>query len=267
MPQSANDRFTVDFEYVFMFSKSGKYYFKQLFEESVDPESYTGRKNVFPRQADKSGDPFLVQNIWKNKAKQYPERNKRCVWKDGTLIQIKIQDDKGNIIAGGTYPVELFEGAIRWMNNYENQTVWEIPTQPSPEAHFATFPEALVQPMIEAGCPEQICKACGKAREVIIEKEYLSKSDYSISARDMKALDQKTIVINRFGDGQIIHEKGFTDCGCNAGWVSGIVLDIFAGTGTSCYVAKEMGRRYIGIDLNPQYIKMAEEKNAQEMLL
>lgn len=34
------------------------------------------------------------------------------------------------------------------------RTVWEIPTQPYPEAHFATFPEALVEPCVLAGCQE-----------------------------------------------------------------------------------------------------------------
>ena len=33
------------------------------------------------------------------------------------------------------------------------RSVWTIPTQPFPEAHFATFPEALVEPCILAGCP------------------------------------------------------------------------------------------------------------------
>lgn len=34
------------------------------------------------------------------------------------------------------------------------RSVWEIATQPFPEAHFATFPPALVEPCILAGCPE-----------------------------------------------------------------------------------------------------------------
>ena len=33
------------------------------------------------------------------------------------------------------------------------RTVWEITTQPYPEAHFATYPESLVSPCILAGCP------------------------------------------------------------------------------------------------------------------
>ncbi len=39
-----------------------------------------------------------------------------------------------------------------------------------------------------------------------------------------------------------------------------IVLDPFVGTGTACAVAKSMGRRYVGIDINPAYIKIAQER-------
>ncbi|MCU0916070.1 MAG: site-specific DNA-methyltransferase [Planctomycetes bacterium] len=36
-----------------------------------------------------------------------------------------------------------------------------------------------------------------------------------------------------------------------------LVLDPFAGSGTTCRIAKEMGRRFIGIELNPDYAEMA----------
>jgi modification methylase len=39
-----------------------------------------------------------------------------------------------------------------------------------------------------------------------------------------------------------------------------IVLDPFVGTGTTCAVAKTIGRRYTGIDINPAYIKFAQER-------
>jgi modification methylase len=39
-----------------------------------------------------------------------------------------------------------------------------------------------------------------------------------------------------------------------------IVLDPFVGTGTTCAVAKSMGRRFIGIDINERYVKMAQER-------
>ncbi len=40
----------------------------------------------------------------------------------------------------------------------------------------------------------------------------------------------------------------------------GIVLDPFVGSGTTCVVAKKLGRKYIGIDLNPEYIEYAEKR-------
>jgi len=53
-------------------------------------------------------------------------------------------------------------------------TYGKISTQPCPKEfrgiHFAIFPEKLVEPMILAGCPAQICKKCGKTRERIIER-------------------------------------------------------------------------------------------------
>ena len=45
--------------------------------------------------------------------------------------------------------------------------------------------------------------------------------------------------------------------GCPEG---GIVLDCFAGTGTTCKVAYEKGRRYVGIELNADYVEMAEKR-------
>jgi DNA modification methylase len=51
------------------------------------------------------------------------------------------------------------------------RTVWEIPTQPFPEAHFATFPGALVEPCIKAGTSERgCCPKCGSPWVRMVEK-------------------------------------------------------------------------------------------------
>ena len=42
------------------------------------------------------------------------------------------------------------------------RSVWTIATQPYPGAHFATFPEALVEPCVKAGTSERgVCPECG----------------------------------------------------------------------------------------------------------
>ena len=55
-------------------------------------------------------------------------------------------------------------------------------------------------------------------------------------------------------------ETGLTDCGCNAGFNSGIVLDCFMGSGTTALVAMQNARNFVGIELNQDYIKMAMER-------
>lgn len=126
LPESVRDRFTIDYEYLFFFAKSPRYYFQQQFEPSSQPITVHDR----PRQ-----------------------RNKRCVWR--------------------------------------------IPTKGFAGNHFATYPEALLETPIMASCP-----------------------------------------------------------------VGGVVLDPFFGSGTTAVVAERLGRRWLGIELNPDYVQMAIQRLA-----
>ena len=45
-----------------------------------------------------------------------------------------------------------------------------------------------------------------------------------------------------------------------------IVLDPFMGSGTTAYVAQELSRKWIGIELNPEYVKIINGKTAQRQL-
>jgi len=140
--------------------------------------------------------------------------------------------------------------------------LWTIPTQPFPEAHFATFPEKLIEPMIKAGCPAEICKKCGKARERITKKEWDNpvKANRTGLKKDWHKVGASRMNEGEFPTGVKYYTIGWTDCGCNAGWKPGIVLDPFMGAGTTAVVAKKLGRDYIGIELNPDYVKMAERR-------
>lgn len=80
------------------------------------------------------------------------------------------------------------------------RTVWSVNTKPFPDAHFAVFPETLVERMIKSGCPE-----------------------------------------------------------------NGVVLDPFMGAGTTAVVARKLNRSYIGYELNPEYVKMANDRLYKEL--
>lgn len=73
--------------------------------------------------------------------------------------------------------------------------VWNVNTKPCKEAHFATYPDTLIEPCILAGCPE-----------------------------------------------------------------GGVVLDPFMGAGTTGMVAKRYNRNYVGIELNTEYIDIANKR-------
>ena len=131
--------------------------------------------------------------------------------------------------------------------------VWIIPTHPFPDAHFATFPEKLVEPMIKAGCPQWICKKCGFIRERIVKRELMNRNENKVPST------VSIVKVSRAGD-SIHYTIGWTDCGCNAGWEAGIVLDPFMGSGTTAVVAERLGRNWIGIELNPEYCEIAKRR-------
>ena len=59
---------------------------------------------------------------------------------------------------------------------------------------------------------------------------------------------------------------GWTDCG-HDNWRRGIVLDPFAGSGTTLKAAKELNRHWLGIEINPAYVEICKARLAQEVLM
>lgn len=168
-------------------------------------------------------------------------------------------------------------------NGRNRRTVWEIPTQPTPEAHFATFPEALVEPCIKAGTSERgCCSVCGAPFVRRVEKgealeewkkasgadsngEYHGKAqkDY-LSAKAQIAADVKRRILEgmreRISDWQ-------PACSCNAEIAPCVVLDPFGGSGTVAKVARDLNRDAILIEINPAYVEIARRKlRADEQL-
>ncbi len=230
MPSSAKDRFTVDFEYVYFFVKSKRYWFEPQYEPYLT-ESNADR----PRMGQGSNTKY---------------QQKRKEHKAGVRDWQKGMNERGKDAIIKVNPL-----------GRNKRTVWTIPTQPYPEAHFATFPEKLVEPMIKAGCPGFVCTKCGKAREKIYDLKYVQPKTRG-STEISRLKDQEGYRPNKVYSTEH-HFKGYTDCGCNAEFRPGIVMDIFAGSGTTLQVAARLRRDWLGVELKPEYIKMAEKRARQ----
>jgi len=136
------------------------------------------------------------------------------------------------------------------------RTVWEITPQPMPEAHFATFPEALVEPCIKAGTSEiGACSQCGAPQR----RSVLSQSTGSGDHRSVPGQD-KPFSIPR-GEYLRLTTGWQPSCTCNASDpVPCVVLDPFGGSGTVAKVARDLGRSSILIELNSKYVGIAKKR-------
>lgn len=176
------------------------------------------------------------------------------------------------------------------------RSVWNIATQPYPEAHFATFPEELARRCILAGCPVRVCRVCGKPSERIVETVGHDKQRWSPGEDQYHTQAKgKHGSTSSFTTGlvQVKETIGWSDCGCACGceyenvddgavtrrrwfhepgcdgrnWRPGVVLDPFIGSGTVAKVARDHQRHAIGIDLNEQYLGLAARRLQQLSLL
>jgi DNA modification methylase len=147
------------------------------------------------------------------------------------------------------------------------RSVWEIATQPTPDAHFATYPEELVRRCLLAGCPAEVCGECGKPRERIVgERPYPA---HLANARKAHGGIGNNLGGQRHQDWLDANPRsllGWSDCG-HAAYRPGVCLDPFVGSGTTLLVARNHARRGIGIDLSAAYLAIAARRLQQLSLL
>ena len=117
MPESVTDRCTKAHEYIFLLSKSSKYYYDH---EAVKEKCSEANIEDFKRRK-------TLNNKGKGKGTYDEARPDLCRGRDAYM-----PDD--------------------FMRN--KRSVWTVNTRPYPEAHFATYPKKLIRPCIKAGCPQ-----------------------------------------------------------------------------------------------------------------
>lgn len=234
MPSSARDRFTVDFEPIFFFVKSKKYYF-DIPREAHNPDSI---KRAARARTSEKLDSGQYSISYKNEYIGYDD------------LQGKFD-----------------RGELRAVNSQgrAGRTVWRITTQPFSEAHFATFPEELVKKPLLAGCPEFVCKKCGKPREKIISVDYIKNRPSAGNDKRTRSEDRFSMAngMSGFRGNNLLRDEtitGWSDCGCHAGFEGGVVLDPFMGSGTVGVVARKNSRQFIGLELNKEYIVIANKR-------
>ena len=137
------------------------------------------------------------------------------------------------------------------------RNVWSIPTQGRPDAHFATFPDELPRRCILAGTSEHgVCAACGApwVRQVEVRQEHIANQHVN---RDASVNFDADMPKTR----KHVATLGWQPaCGCNAAVVPATVLDPFVGSGTTLAVAQALGRKGVGLDLNPVYLEIAKKR-------
>jgi site-specific DNA-methyltransferase (adenine-specific) len=100
--------------------------------------------------------------------------------------------------------------------------------------HSASFPAELIRRPILATCPDRVCTNCGKPWQ---------RARHPV----------------RFVDGKP-QPRALVPCGCGAATRPGLVLDPFMGSGTVAMVARQYGRDWLGIELNPKYVQLTRER-------
>ena len=132
MPESVRDRCTKAHEYLFMLSKSERYHYDA--DAIAEDAIYSGLANQ-----DESG--FKDPRSFNGKHK-------------GGYRTADKQRGHGRRHAGFNDRWDQMERSEQCSGRRNKRSVWSVATHPYPDAHFATFPPALIEPCILAGCPE-----------------------------------------------------------------------------------------------------------------
>jgi len=221
MPESVTDRLSTTFEFFFHFVQQGNYYY------DLDSIRKPYAESSIQRVNQNNGNPN-----WEGNAERgHP---------DGEETLNPNQFTHSN----GKNPGDIFE----------------VTTAQFPDAHFAVFPTELIEKPIKASCPSEVCVECGRPYALVKEEKgdvvRGEEREYSPNIKGRSAPPQKGW---QRSSRELVGWEQQCDCSISE-TEPGIVLDPFIGAGTTAVVAQDLERRWIGIDLNKDYVEMSEER-------
>lgn len=178
------------------------------------------------------------------------------------VIAAETKAAKGSVDRASTPGVNSRPPEYKVYDGIRNlRTVWSVTTEPYPEAHFATFPEALAERCIKAGTSAHgACSKCLSPWERVTEVTYENPGNRSSNGPRSTERRHETA-----GFAKRLERRSETTgwqptCDCGEDVTPCVVLDPFAGSGTTLAVSERLGRDSLGIELNPDYIAMAERR-------
>ena len=289
MPESTTDRPASAIEYVFLMTKSHRYYYDAEAIRCPSSESYrndprpagtlrqrVNKKSKYPDKGQFKKVDWAADKLHNGKTGHFHEKEKMAA------LGTNIPGHSGILKADGTPICDGLTRSYRnsdpffesWQGLYseaENPLAFIINPQARPELHFASFPNLLAETCIKAGTSEYgCCPKCGTPWQRIVEKNP-NPSKWAHDENDRGV--PKSMGGNKQSS-KSLHRNG-NNCqmprGKTTGWQSNCkckeseripctVLDPFMGRGTVAIVARDLGRSSIGCELNPDYIEIIKQQ-------
>lgn len=271
MPESAKDRPTTAIDDVFLLTKSAKYYYDfEAIKMPASQNSHSRGHGVNPK-AQASGpvagwDNSVGEGRHNKNSGRYPKPKQNESFSGAVKEVVEMRNRRNS---------DWFFESWRGLYQEDGEPLaFIVNTKGYKQAHFATFPPDLIRPCIQAGTSEHgACPECGVPWERVIEKG--SNASRTIGFRPtcghydkkyknefaMAKSTRKRYQRERSGDWwRRVRKRPGKDAWPTARCV---VLDPFMGAGTTALVCEQLDRKWIGIELNPEYIELAERRLAK----